>query len=1177
MYRKLTRNQGIWNAYASKIWLIMRLTAAILLTALMQVFAVNGSAQKITLSESNTTLKSVLKELKKQSGYNFLSTDNLLDQAYPVNITVSNTEFKEVLERIFSNQPLTYEIKEGTIVLHEKESSFFSKILSQLKVAVVNGRVTDTAGRPIGGVTVRLKGSSRGVITDADGNFQIEATGPESVLIFSSVNYKTVEITVGNQDHLSIVLKEAILNLKEIQLISTGYQRLSPIQSTGSIAVIREKDYNSRINTTDFLLGLQNKIPGLLINNDIKFEGNNLFQIRGISTIKGNKQPLIVVDGYPTELTLEMINPYDIESVTVLKDAAAAAIYGARSSNGVIIVERKKARVGKVQVHFRATTSLTPKENYERYRWDKNGSSAVIDYYRAVSQNSINANTWNNINSLTNGAFYNYQTPGLIIAQQKAGVITPAQADAQFAALGAYNNADDYARLFLRTAVSNVYNLDLSGGSKDVLYYLSSNYIDTKSTQIENGKKTWQLSGRGTFNFSDRFSLALTNNFMQTNTNGAPVPDINSLLPYERLQDDKGNPLPVFNGSNASPYYNKALIAAGLQDNMYYPLVDVHEINNDLKTISNRFTADFNYKINRQFNFTFGGVYELSRGDSRSLASENSSVTRQLINRYTSGPATALVFNLPKGGFLKQQFSSTQGYTLRAQLNFNQTIKQDHVITAILGSEVRGIITQSNASANFGYNDQTLTQQAVNYQSLFVNGLPATYAFANPRPQYTDLFNILYEENRYVSAYSNLAYTYKGKYSATGSIRVDQSNLFGTDPKYRYRPLWSVGAAWNMDREDFIKTYDWINTLKMRVAYGFNGNVAKNSLPEIIASNGVNNFDSNIPILYLSSPANRGLRWEQTHNFNTGVDFNLFKNIGGSFDYYVKTSVDLLAAQQVDPTRGVQSALINQASIRNQGFEISLNADWITHPGFNWNTGFAFSRNTSKVLQVYSGNVTGGTQYVTGVYSNYLQGYPVGALFSYHLAGVDNTGFPTIYGSDGKVKRITSNDRDDDVSYAGTAIPSLNFGLSNRIDYKSFYVYAMVNYYGGNKIRKPVPTLRSGRPLEGASNYWKKAGDENIPDILPAANYRDYDPYVMASDRYTMNGAYVTLGDVTFAYNMKNDLVKKIGLNAVEFKAQASNVYTKGFNKDNYSLATGSYAKSYITPTYTLAVNINFK
>jgi TonB-linked SusC/RagA family outer membrane protein len=842
MYRNFTRNPGIRKSYASKIWLMMRLTVIILFTTVLQVFAADGFAQKVTLSESNATLKSVLRELKKQSGYNFLTTDNLLERAHPVTIKVANVELSEVLEKIFKDQPLTYEFQEGTIVLSEKQKSFFSKVMSRLAVIVVRGRVTDSTGRPVPGVTVTLKGTTLGVKTDDDGYYSIEATGPESVLVFTSITYKTQEFRVADQQQINVVLQEDVRNLKEVQLISTGYQKLNPIQSTGSISVIREKNYNSRINTTDFLTGLQNKIPGLLINNDIKFgEGNNsLFQIRGISTISGSRQPLIVVDGYPTELSLDMINPNDIESVTVLKDAAAAAIYGVRSSNGVIIVERKKAKAGKVQVRFRGTTSITPKENFDRYRWDKNGSNAVIDYYRENYKSSINSTTWSNIISPANGQYYNYQAPGLIMAQQAAGVITAAQADAAFKELGSYNNANDYAKTFLRTAVTNTYNLDLSGGNKDVLYYLSSNYIDTKSTYINNGNKSWQLSGRGTFNFSDRFSLDLTNNFLQVDNSAAPVPDVNNIFPYERFKDDQGNPLSLFSGSNANTLYNQTLIARGLYDNLYYPTVDVNEINTKNKKINNRFTADFNYKIDKGINFTFGGVYEISNVTDRYLASENSSVTRQLVNRYTTGTGSALLFNLPKGGYLKQVSESAQGYTLRAQLNINKVIKEDHSLTAIIGSELRGIVTQSNSAAYFGYNDQTLTQQAVDYKTLFINFFRSPYAVANPRPSYDGLFYQRFEQNRYVSVYSNLAYTYKGRYSATGSIRVDQSNLFGTDPKYRYKPLWSLGTAWNIDREDFIKGSSWINMLKLRAAYGFNGNIAKTSLPQIIAGNGIN-------------------------------------------------------------------------------------------------------------------------------------------------------------------------------------------------------------------------------------------------------------------------------------------------------------------------------------------------
>jgi hypothetical protein len=228
-------------------------------------------------------------------------------------------------------------------------------------------------------------------------------------------------------------------------------------------------------------------------------------------------------------------------------------------------------------------------------------------------------------------------------------------------------------------------------------------------------------------------------------------------------------------------------------------------------------------------------------------------------------------------------------------------------------------------------------------------------------------------------------------------------------------------------------------------------------------------------------------------------------------------------------------------------------------------------------LEVYNSQITAissSLSYVNGGYSNYLKGYEVGAMFNYRYAGLDEQGRVEIYDKEGNKKLFYSNDEGlKDLEYSGSSVPTYNLGLSNRVDIGSFYVYAMVNYYGGFKVRIPVPTPNSTRPLEGANNYWELAGDELNPNTLPSLGTSNS---LWATDKYTVNGDYFTLGDLTAAYSLRNsNLVKKTGLTNVELSLQASNLYTVALNKYNYSVATGN-AKPYLTPTYTIAIHVNF-
>ncbi len=1174
-------NRGFFPQFKERFRATMLLQLVLVLgITLCMAGTAFAQTKKVTLDVKNASLEEIIKELKKQTEVKFLySIDNIANKK--ASITVTNADLRDVLKDLFEQVNLTYEENKGVIIIHQEGQKNKSGKADNGKLKKITGTVKDNNGEPLPGATVLIKGTTKGTTTDVNGNYAINV--PEgSVLEFSFIGYQKQLIVVSAQKtEINVTMEDAVAELKEFTVVSTGYQKIKPEQSTGSIATIQAKEYDSRINGPDFLTSLENRIPGLLINGDVEFEGNSLFHIRGISTINGNKDPLIVIDGFPTELKLESINPYEIESITVLKDAAAATVYGVRASNGVIVIERKKAKAGDVKVNFRSTISLKPKTDYERYRYDKDASEHIPDYM--INNYTSSASTLYFYMTYPTLAFaFTFPEPVLILAEKTEGLITADEAEERLAALKSYNNTGDYGDYFLRNIVTQTYNLDISGGSEKALYYVTANYNTNKSEQVTKDNSRFRLSARGTFKFSDRFSLMLNLDFQEAKSNSSPIPSFGSIYPFERFEDEDGNPEWIYSGSVINPYYNEQIMAQGLYDNMYYPLVDMNEITNKTHTLTNSINATFRYDLGHGFNVNFGGVYQSSITDNDHLATEESSEVRQYINRYAQIDDDELIYNIPKGSFLKQTKQRQNTFTLRAQLNYDRKITEDHSLNMILGGEMRKTISKSSISSYFGYNDQTLLQQPVDYDLITTSYTPS-YANYNPSIGYTSLFNQSYNDDRFISIYSNLIYSYKSKYSLSGSFRIDQSNLFGTNPKYKYKPLWSVGTAWNIHKENFMQNVDWVGSLKLRAALGFNGNVAKNSLPRIIATDKFNSDYNDMQALSLSSPANTRLRWEQTFNINFGLDYNIFEHISGSVEYYIKKSTDVLATNKIDPTSGVSSALINQSSIRNSGLEISLNADWLRKKHFNWNTALIFSHNSSKILEVYNDEVTATSKsysYTMGN-TNYLEGYPIGTIFNYRYAGLDpEDGQVLIYAKDGSTKHFDEDDAGiDDVVYRGTSIPAYTLGLSNRVDVGKFYFYAMIKYYGGFKTKIPVPNPSSTRPLEGAFNYWKEPGDELDPTMLPNKSQltNGYAKYIGALDKYTVDGSYITLGDVTVSYSFKGaNFMEKVGISNLELRLQASNIYTVAFNKQNYSKAMGSYEKSYITPTYTFALNLNF-
>ncbi|WP_197492149.1 SusC/RagA family TonB-linked outer membrane protein [Arachidicoccus ginsenosidimutans] len=1190
----------------------MKIITTILIIGCLQVSA-KGLSQTITLSVKKAPLTDVFRKIEAQSGYAFFYNYALFNKATPVTLNLKEVPLKKALDKCFANQPLQYKIVNKNIVVQLKDEHTEIRkdavAIQKTYQVSVHGHITDSAGKPLQGVSIVIdrKGEFESVIytvSNENGDFEIAAQKGEK-LLFSYIGYKQKIIEIGNDSEVNVVLEAQVHELESLSIgsINTGYQRIKPEQSTGAVSQITTKDYESRISTS-FIDGLVNKIPGLMINPNVQFNfqdanGNqsshSLFNIRGISTISANSQPLIVVDGYPTELTMDMIDPNEIKSVTVLKDAAAAAIYGVRASNGVIVIERKQAKVGKPLISFRATVGITPKENYTRYRWADDASAIVTNYQK--NNYVVNADTWGQLSTKTRSS--SFSPVYYILAQQMANVITPYQAQQSYAALEEYNNAKDYGKYFLRTAVTQTYNVDVSGGNPNALYYFTANYTGNRAEQIKNNDYKLLLTGRTTLKFSKKLSLELTTNYQESYINGAPVPDITSLYPYEHLKDVNGNPLSVSQGSNANPFYNNYIMSLGLEDARYYPLSEINEVTDRTHTISNSVTANFDYIIGSGFDLSFGGIYERSVTDMRHYASGNSSEARQYINSAVTQDNTGkLTFNIPEGGFLKQQHDNLSSYTLRAQLNYNKVIGSQHSFNAILGTEVRQVIDEGNIASYFGYDDQTLLQQPVDYGGLFSGNITgAFFGSSFGSYNYSDFFDQSYSKDRYLSGYTNIVYSFRNTYSVTGSVRIDQSNLFGTDPKYKYKPLWSVGAAWNINKEKFMENVSWIKMLKLRIADGFNGNVAKSSLPEVIAESQTNIYTSPYTSsLVLKSNANRSLRWEQTNNFNIGLDYALFKHIYGSVDFYNKKTTDAMSSAQIDPTIGTSPSIINSADINNKGIEISLHADWISNEKFNWNTGFILARNTSKVQKVYRDYLIPGLnrkEYSPMEINNlgFVQGAPVGALFAYRYAGLDSLGYPTVKNTKGTIYHTEdnttgsptyytfSNDTSNIVRDMGSSIPTINAGISNRWDIGSFYIYCMLNYYGGFKVFVPRPNPAATRPLKGAGDYWKQPGDETKTDVMALSAYSNYyaNGVYNYADKYLVNGDYITLGDIVVSYSMdKNKFIKKIGFSHFEIKLQASNVWTVGLNKYNYSAATGGYQKSYVTPTYTLGIFTNF-
>ncbi|MCK7556289.1 TonB-dependent receptor plug domain-containing protein [Chitinophaga sedimenti] len=496
---------------------------AILLTGFICHVSAKSFSQTVTVSGNHLKLEHLLAAIEKQTGYTALYNEADLKNAAPVSVSVRDLSLKSFLDLVFTDQPLDYTIRRTTIFIHNKPvQSTRQADEPTAALPPVKGRVTDSTGRNLAGVSITVMRGTAPIgvaLTDAKGEFTIAVEMQAGDrLYFSSVGFESQMVTVGNNGAtINVVLKHIVkaLTAFEVTTVNTGYQRIRPEQSTGAVSQMNTKEYESRIST-NFLDGLVNRLPGLMINNNVNFTSNGnsrpLFNIRGISTMSANESPLIVVDGYPTELTLGMIDPNEIKSVTILKDAAAATVYGVRASNGVIVIERKQAVIGKPKFAFRATAGITPKEDYSRYRWEDNASEIVSNYQKNLTSLSVAPGTWQQLATGTAGSVTRTR-PFFIEAQLAANMITREQADKAYADLAGYDNLKDYSRLFQRAAVTQQYNLNVSGGNPNALYYITANYTNNAANNIKNSDDRLLLSARTTLKFTQKLGLELTTDY----------------------------------------------------------------------------------------------------------------------------------------------------------------------------------------------------------------------------------------------------------------------------------------------------------------------------------------------------------------------------------------------------------------------------------------------------------------------------------------------------------------------------------------------------------------------------------------------------------------------------------------------------------------------------------------
>lgn len=1164
---------------ASLVLKSFRLAAILMVILNMQVSA-GILIQRVTLKEKNSTLLSVMEKISSQTGFDFVLPQGVIPFSKPVTITVRQEEHSLVLKKIFDEQPLNYELQEKIVVISRKIPAEAQKHQDLSKEPVkITGEVLDSAGKGLNSATIQVK--TRNIVTYSDehGQFSIAAEAGDQVSV-SFIGYQPVMFTVREgMPFQSIRLKPATAVIAEVAVVSTGYQNLPKERATGSFAQLNNELVSRRVST-DIVSRLEVITPGLLFNRNTSASsrGNTDISIKGTNTLFSNSQPLIVLDGFPFDGDISNINPNDIENITILKDAAAASIWGVRSGNGVIVLNSKKGKRN-AQMSVELNANVT--------------ASAKPDLF--YSPGYLNASDYIDIEQrLFKTGFYDAQigdplqvtSPVVnILAARRAGTLSAEQADAQISQLRNQDTRRGLDKYFYKHGLLQQYSVNFRGGGDKSDYYFSAGE-DHNNTQLA-GNRNNRVTLTGSYNFYPVKDLQLSAsvNYFQTNTisnntagNIRPGGRYFTVFPYETFADAAGNALPVVKGLNYD--FARNAQQQGYLDWLYLPLDELHNADNRLRSTENRINAGAQYRLLPGLDLSLKYQYENQLTTGNNYYSTATFYTRNLINQYAQpAPAGGFTYPVPNEGILQQTDGRLSSHRARAQLSYDQSIAKAHHLNAIAGAEISSAVTENRSGTVYGYDKDTQTSFAqidyLSYFSLNPSGGNAQVPTSLGFEKFTD---------HYLSYFANAAYTYFDRYTFSISGRIDRSNLFGVETNHKSVPLYSIGLAWDLSKEHF---YDlsWLPYLKLRATYGYNANVNKTASAVTTLAQQSNAYYSGVPYNIVNSPGNPELRWEKVRVMNFGLDFGLKNNVvSGSFEYYLKKGIDLFGSSPLPPSTGFVAFYGNTAATTGHGIDLVINSRNIFKDNFRWTTGLLVSHVMDRVTVYDSPSAT--ITYLAAGDGNGgsitpLAGQPIYSIYSFRSGPLTHdTGDPQGYVNGSlstDYNKIISGTTVADLYYNGPARPTTFGSFRNTFSYKNWTLSANVifklNYY----FRRTSTALSYDGIAYGGVNKdytdrWQNPGDElktTVPAILmPPAN-TDRQTFYQYAQALVDKGDHIRLQDIRLAYAFR----PFAGKNRLEVFSYLNNVGLL-WRANKHHLDPDLYIGAYPLPR-TLSIGFN--
>ncbi|WP_316762059.1 SusC/RagA family TonB-linked outer membrane protein [Pedobacter aquatilis] len=958
----------------------------------------------------------------------------------------------------------------------------------QSRVMTVKGRINFADGNVSATISSRYNGRSQ---SDENGRFSLAITRLPDTLTIHAIGYKRQQfpILAGTEELLVTMTTDAVM-LDSVQ-VSTGYQVSRANEINGSIAVISSAQLNERggSNVLERLLG---QSSGLVMNVG-KSPGNVMnktgLSVRGLGTFNGPLDPLIVLDGFIYEGNISNINPNDIDQVSILKDASAASIWGARAGNGVIVLTSKKGKFNQsMSIDASASALVKALPNFDAYK--QMGSADYIELERLLFNGGY-------FNSRISSTPYFAITPAIeLLLKQRQGRASAAETEAALEALKQNDSKSAYQDEFYTKAITQQYNLNLRGGTERYSYVLGGAFEDVLGETYAKSKKI-NLSFSQEIKVTPRLNFSTKILLTSSNAQGGRSA-FNSLtvggryLPYLSFRNQAGEALPL--AMTYRPAFTDTLANGKLLDWKYYP-ADEYKNQENLSRINELFaSAALNYRLADFLNANLSYQYQRQRTSSHALTDENSYFTRNQVNTFSqyNRVTGVITYPIPRGGISTLSESIQSSYTLRGQLSGDKTFGS-HRINAFVGGEMREVAAEGFSLRRFGFRGDPLGFTDVDLVNQYRTILTGSSSRIPSSSQPTST------SYRFLSSYANGAYTYSGKYSLSASARIDGSNIFGASTNDKFKPLWSAGLGWLLSEESFY-SIKWMPRLKLKATFGYSGNVDVTKTALAVGSTGIAAL-TGLPYTRITSINNPSLRWEQLSQLSISAEFGLVDNrLSGTLAFFRKRGKDLYGASQYDPTTwgGASFLTRNVADMTGRGLELDLHSLNFNHAAFQWNSDFYFNYNDSKTLKYYDRSGVGLAALLGGGNTiSPIVGKPLYAIVAYRFAGLDQSGNPV-----GFLKGLPSTDylaiaaeaqsTGDNLVYKGSSVPLFYGSLINTFRYKQLSLSLNLSYKLNYSTLKESFTssqfITNGR---GHSDYvlrWQKPGDE-LSTSVPKFSY----------------------------------------------------------------------------------------